>query len=387
MKINDVIKDRVAIVGIGQTEFAKNIGRTELRTGLEAILAALNDAGLKAQDVDGITLCNTQTQNPFEWSRNLGCKELKFWSVIADGGGIAPALVAQGAMAIASGQADVVVAFRSRNRGKASGGRPWAHRPPDVVGPFGYEIPVGLARPVDQAAFWARRHMHLHGTTSKQFGAVAVALRNHAVLNPNAVMRTPMTIEDYLNSRYIAEPLRLFDNCLETDGAAAVVLTSAERARDLKRKPIFIMSGMQVAGTQPNSLNYWYKPGELESHTKYFAERLFAAAGVKPKDVDVAGLYDAFTPLVIMQLEDYGFCKRGEGGPFAESGAIQGPNGAIPVNTSGGSLSEVYLHGMNLIIEVVRQLRGESTCQVKNAEIGLATGAPITPTSAVILRR
>ena len=205
--------------------------------------------------------------------------------------------------------------------------------------------------------------------------------------NPHAMMRDPMTIEDHQHSRMISEPLRKFDCCLETDGALAVVVTTPERARDLKQRPVAILGAAQGMGPDHVVMANYHKERFLETPSLFAAREVYAQAGVEPRDIDCAQWYDAFTPLVILSLEEYGFCKPGEGGPFSENGRLEWPDGALPSNTSGGGLSEAYVHGFNLILEGVRQMRGTSTCQVEDAELCLVTSGGGVPTSAAILAR
>jgi len=374
-----------AIVGIGQTEFKKNIGRNERHIALEAISAALADAGLSPRDVDGLVRFNMENVSEVEVARNLGIENLRFFAEVGYGGGGACATVGLAAMAIAAGRAKVVVCWRARNRG--SGGRPWAATGHRMGGDEQFWAPFGLLRPADQIAMLTRRHMHEYGTTSQQLGAVAVACRKHAQRNPNAQMQKPMTMADYEAARMVSEPLRLFDCCLESDGSVALVVTSAERARDLKQKPAQVLAVSQGTGPDHVVMTNYYKKNFLETPSTYAARDLFAQAGVAPADVDCAQFYDAFSPLVILSLEEYGFCAPGEGGRFVENGRIEWPNGELPVNTSGGSLSEAYVHGMNLIAEATRQVRGTSTSQVAGVELSLVTSGAGVPTSAMILAR
>lgn len=379
------MKNAAAIVGIGHTEFAKSIGRPERRIALEAIKAALDDAGIAPSEVDGLVRFNTETTEEVEIARNLGFENLRYFGEIGYGGGAACSTVWHGAMAIATGQASVVVCWRARNRG--SGGRPWAQTQYRAGKDFQWSAPFGLLRPVDQIAMITRRHMHEYGTTTRQLGAVAVACRKHAGRNPFALKRDPMTLEDHEKSRWVSEPLRLFDCCLETDGALAVVLVSAERARDARHKPAYVLAGSQGMGPEHMVMTNYFGPRFLQTPSTYAARDLFGAAGVTPKDIDCAQFYDAFTPLVILSLEEYGFCAPGEGGAFVEDGRIEWPDGELPVNTSGGGLSEAYVHGYNLILEGVRQIRGTSTSQLEKPELVLVTSGAGVPTSALILAK
>ncbi len=374
-----------AIAGIGHTEFAKNLGCSERRAATLAISAALADAGLAARDVDGLVRFDLESTTEVEVARSLGIPNLRFFAETGYGGGGGCAMVGLAAMAIATGRASVVVCWRARNRG--SGGRPWAATGNRVSGDAQWSAPYGLVRPVDQIAMIARRHMHEYGTTSEHFGAVAVACRKHASRNPHALMREPITLADHQNSRFISEPLRKLDCCLESDGALAVVVTSAERARDLQQIPVRVLAVSQGTGPEHVVMTNYHAPRFLETPSSFAARDLFAAAGVLPVDVDVAQIYDAFTPLVTLSLEEYGFCAAGEGGPFCAGGRLEWPSGALPVNTSGGGLSEAYVHGMNLVVEGVRQIRDTSTSQVQDAELCLVTSGAGVPTSALLLAK
>jgi acetyl-CoA acetyltransferase len=339
--------------------------------------------------VDAIFKIETPGEEPnseLEIARNLGVPNLRAWGGAGYGGGAACAPVVQAAVAIATGMASVAVAVRARNRG--SGGRPWARTGARVPGSGAFEIPYGLVGPVQQLALVTRRYMHDYGATSEQFARVSVAQRKNAGRNPRAFFRDPITVEDVLSSRLIADPLHLLDCSLETDGACAVVVTSAERARDLKQPPAYIAGVAQGMGPRHYMMNgLIYKDDPFDMPPVYAARDLYAMAGMGPEDVDVALLYDVFSPMVLWQLEAYGFCKRGEAGAFVEEGRIDWPDGDLPVNTHGGSISEAYVHGLNHVLEGVRQIRGTSTCQVEDASVALVAAAAVVPTSAVLLRR
>jgi acetyl-CoA acetyltransferase len=384
-----IIRDRTAIAGIGTTEYVRNIGRSELETALEAIHRALDDAGLSGNDVDAIFKIETPGEDPnseLEIARNLGVRELRCWGGFGYGGGAACAPVVHGAMAVATGMASVAVAVRARNRG--SGGRPWARTGASVGGLAAFEAPYGLASPVQQIALVTRRYMHDYSATPEDFAAVAVAQRANATRNPRAFFRDPITIEDVLNSRMIADPLHLLDCSPETDGACAVVVTSVERARDLKQHPVYISGiaqGMPPRHYMMSGLLYQDDPFDLPA--KHAARNVYCSASIGPEEIDVALFYDVFSPMVLWQLEAYGFCKPGEAGAFVREGHIAWPNGSLPVNTHGGSLSEAYVHGFNHILEGVRQMRGTSTCQVEGAKVALVAGAAVVPSSALVLRK
>jgi acetyl-CoA acetyltransferase len=384
-----MIRDKTAIVGIGTTEYVRKIGRPELQTALEAIRAALDDAGLTAKDVDAIFKIETPGEEPnseLEVARNLGVPNLRAWGGAGYGGGAACAPVVHAAMTVATGMADVAVAFRSRNRG--SGGRPWARTGARVPGVQAFEIPYGLVGPVQQLAIVARRYMHDYGATSEQLARVAVVQRARAADNPRAYFREPITVEDVISSRMIADPLHLLDCSLETDGACAVIVTSAERARDLKQPPAYILGASQGMGPRHYMMNgLLYKEDPFDFPTIYAARDVYAMAEIEPKDVDVALFYDVFSAMVLWQLEAFGFCEPGEAGAFVEEGRIDWPEGDLPVNTHGGSLSEAYVHGFNHVLEGVRQIRGTADCQVKDASIALVAAAAVVPSSALVLRR
>ncbi|HEX2172233.1 MAG TPA: acetyl-CoA acetyltransferase [Dehalococcoidia bacterium] len=396
------IADRVAIVGIGETEYTRwgRAAKSEFGLACEAILKAVADAGLTIDQVDGFAGYSADRNDPIAIAAALGIPQVRYASMVwGGGGGGSAAAVGNAAAGIVAGYANYVVAFRALAQGQfgrfgqAGGysgkGRTAGERIPggaftysSMHGPFSY--PFGLMTPAQHLAMYMRRHMHLYGTTSRQMGAVAVAARKHAQYNTRAVMYgRPMTIEDHQNSRLIADPFRLLDCCLETDGAAAVVLTSAERARDLPQRPVYLMGAAQ-GGPQFGAHNQeHYASGNFRE----VARDLWAQCGIQPKDVDVAQIYDHFTGHVITSLEDHGFCGLGEGGAFVEGGRIE-IGGELPINTSGGNLSEAYVHGFGLAVEGVRQLRGTSTCQVPDAEICLvAGGAASAPVSSFVIRR
>jgi len=383
------LRDKAAIVGIGQLPFAKDIGRAEDVTALEAATLALADAGLRPADIDGMVKWSIQTTSENVIARNLGVPNLRFFGEVGYGGGGGCGVVGHAAAAIAAGMARCVLVYRSRNRG--SGGRPWAgtSRERDNIAAETNETalfaPYGFVRPADQVALFARRFLHERGYTTRHLGWIAVACRRHASNNPVAMMRQRITVEEHERSRFISEPLRLLDCCLETDGAAAVIVAEASLARDLQQKPAYIMAAAQGMGPRNFTMNNYFKEPLLESPGAYAARDLWRMAGVEPKDVPVAQLYDAFTPLVLASLEEYGFCQPGEAGAFVEDHGLE-LGGRLPTNTSGGSLSEAYVHGINLIIEAARQIRGTSLNQVPGARLSLVTSGNMVPTGALLLR-
>ena len=385
------IKDRVAIAGIGQSEFSKNSGRSELQLACEAIKAAVEDAGLKMEDIDGLVKFAIDYTDEMHVVSTLGLNNLSFFAECGWGGGASCTTVYHAAAAVATGVADCVVCYRGMNErsgrryGRVPGTTYITAAPNDH---FGSLMPYGFATPPSWVAMFATRYIHEYGATPEQLGAVSVALREYACKNPGAMFYgKPITLEDYMASRMIVEPLRLFDCCVDTDGAVAVIVTSTERAKNLKQTPAVILGATQGIATQGEMMTSVYRPlisGLPESW--YAGQELWRVSGAQPKDVDVVQFYDAFSPLIPMQLEEYGFCGLGEGAAFCEGGDRIRVDGQLPCNTSGGHLSEAYIHGMNLITEAVRQIRGTSTSQVKDVELSLVTGGLGVPTSAVLLR-
>lgn len=386
-------RDRAAITGIGRTEFSKDSGRSELTLACEAAHAAIADAGLKPAEIDGIVRCDMDHVSVGALGAALALPDLGFSAEVGVGGGAPCGMVGVAVGAILSGQANNVLVFRSLNgRSEARFGAAIAPRT-QVGGQGSYDeffTPYGLLTAPQSFALLAQRHAIEYGTTPEQFGAVAVTCRANANRTPHAQMHDkPLNIEQYLASRVISTPLRLFDCCLETDGACAVVVTRADRAADSPHGGVVIRAIAQGApmggsgGMMFPSIT-WNDPLRLAPGE--VAKRLWARAGMGPNDIDVAQIYDCFTITVLLQLEDYGFCKRGESGAFAGSGAIAS-NGSLPINTDGGNLSGGYVHGMNHIVEAVRQLRGTADVQIAKAETCLVTSGPVGISSGMILRR
>jgi acetyl-CoA acetyltransferase len=380
------LQDAAAIVGIGQTEFAKRIDRPEAQLAAEAVVAALTDAGIDPGEVDGLSSYTLETTDEVTLAKSVGLGDITYFSQVGYGGGAGCATIGHAAMAIATGQADVVVAWRSRKRGAASS-RPWAAAPSSLAVPGQWTRPAGLLRPVDEVAMLARRYMYEYGGTRLQLAEVALAIRAHANRNPAALMHDKaMSLDDYMVARFISEPLCLFDNCLETDGALAVVLVSADRARDCPHPPALVHAFGQGLNRQHETMVNYYSDDPLTGPAWACARKLWSQSDLGPNDVDVAQIYDAFTPLILLSLEGYGFCGRGEAGDFVAEGNLRWGSGALPTNTSGGGLSEAYVHGFNLITEGVRQVRGTSTSQVAGARTCLVTSGEGVPTSAILLR-
>ena len=386
-------RDRCAVAGIGATDFSRNSGRSDLTLAVQATLAACADAGIAPAEIDGIVRSDMDTVRSNDLAHALGIPELTFWGETGPGGTAPPAMIGLAVGAILSGQARTVLCFRELN-GRSGRRYGLGAGATDTVGGAGtydeFFLPQGLTTPGQIFALMAQRHAHEFGTRPEQLGRIALACRARANANPAAQMHDrTMTMEDYLASRPIAEPLRLFDFCLETDGAAAVIVTSTERARDLRQPPVTIRGVAQssIPDPQPGvQFPVLLRESITSLPAQAVARTLYRRAGLGPEDIDVAQVYDCFTITVLMQLEDWGFCKKGEGGPFVESGAID-LGGTIPINTGGGHLSEGYIHGMNHVLEGVRQVRGTSTSQVPGAETCLVTATPLPPGSAVIFGR
>lgn len=378
------LTDRAAIAGIAQTRFAKHLEHSERHLAARVVVDALADAGIDPGEVDGLCSFTMESTNEVELAADIGAGEITFFSQVGYGGGGGCATVAHAAAAIATGLANVVVAWRSRKRG--SGVRPWTQDGTMLSHPAQWTRPYGLVRPVDEVAMLARRYMAVTGATRDHLANVALACRRHANRNPNAVMfGRELTREQYMEARWISEPLCLFDNCLETDGALACIVVSAERARDCRTMPVYVHAAAQGITRGHHAMADWWSDDPLRGPSHACASALWRHAEFTPADVAVAQIYDAFTPLVLLSLEGYGLCERGEGAAFTENGAIE-IGGRLPVNTSGGSLSEAYVHGFNLINEGVRQLRGQSTAQVDGANTCLVTSGEAVPTSALLLR-
>ncbi len=373
-----------AIVGIGATEFSKDSGRSELQLAVEAARSALADAGLRPSDVDGIVGFVMDSNAEIALARELGVPELSFFSKIGYGGGAACATVQQAAMAVTTGMAKTVICFRALNERSGHRFGQVSMAAASQVNTSGldnsWHYPMGLGTPAATVAMAARRYMHVFGATSEDFGRVAVTARGYAATNPHAwFYKRPITLAEHQQSRLIAEPLRLLDCCQESDGAVAIVVTSADRARDLAQPPVHIAAAAQGSGPDQYIMTSYYRD-ELTGLPEMgvVARQLWAQSGRNASDVDVAILYDHFTPYVLMQLEELGFCGRGEAGAFVAAGNL-------PLNTHGGQLGEAYIHGMNGIAEGVRQIRGSAVNQIAHTATVLVTAGTGVPTSGLVL--
>jgi acetyl-CoA acetyltransferase len=379
---------KTAIAGYGATEFSKDSGRSELRLAVEATLAALADAGIDPSEVDGMSTYMMDNNSEQEVFRAIGGKDLKFFSRIAQGGGATCAPLQQAAMAITTGMADVVVAYRAMNeRSEYRFGQPMHSLPPtsdNVI--FAYHGFSGLMTPAAMMGLMMRRYMEETGATSLDFANYAVLARKHAATNPNAFFYgKPITVEDHQASKLIADPLRLLDCCQESDGAVAVVIVSAERARDLRQKPVYIRAAAQGSPAGTLGLSGFYRDNIWPyDECAAAARQLYAQSGLSPADVDAAIIYDHFGPSVFPGIEAYGFCAKGEAKDFVKDGHLE-IGGRLPINMHGGQLGEAYIHGMNGVAEAIRQLRGTAVNQVAGAKTMLVTAGSGVPTSAAIL--
>ncbi len=385
---------RACIVGIGQSEFTRwggIVDRSQFQVTAQAALAAMTDAGLTAQDVDGLASFSYDANDAPLMQVALGMPELRWSSMVwGGGGGGSMGALAQACAAVESGLAQCVLVYRGLCHGQT--GRYGKFGQSGDYGHTSFTAPFGLFSPPLMMALLAQRFMHLHPITADHLAEVALNARANANRNPLAVMHDrPLTRDTYLAGRWIAEPLRLYDCCLETDGACAVIVTTLERARDLRAPVVQVLAAAHGSGpgwgSGPLGSHNMPDADYASTNSRLLARRLFARAGLGPQDISVAQFYDHFSPLVLMALEDYGFCGAGESGAFVASGAIR-PDGRLPINTAGGLLSEAYVHGMNLLTEGVRQLRGTSTTQVADASTCLVTGGlGVSPTSGAILGR
>lgn len=381
------IHNAAAIAGIGQTAYTKKSGVSELALATEAVRKAIDDAGLRPSEVDGLVTYTMDSSDEVEVARAVGIGDMTFWSKVNYGGGAAVGLVAHAAMAVATGMAKNVVVYRALNG--RSGQRMGQGVSGQIISSdlihWSWYMPFGLLTPASWIALQAKLYMHKYGATVEHLAHVAITQRMHAQNNPNAAMRgKPMTMDDYMNARMICEPLRLFDCCQEDDGGCALLVTSTERAKDMKQKPAVIRGVTQASFEGQEQMTSFYRDDlawlpEMELAGKIVYEQ----SGLGPKDIDAACLYDAFTPEVLMQLEAYGFCGRGEAKDFVTDKSLT-LGGALPNNTHGGLLSEAYLHGVNNLAEGVRLIRGTSCNQPEGVEHVLVTSGVGVPTGAVI---
>jgi acetyl-CoA acetyltransferase len=379
------VDDAAAIVGIGQTEFSKNSGRSELQLAAEASRAALADAGIDPADVDGMITFTLDPSDEIGLARCLGVRDLAYTTRIPGGGAASVATVAQAMAAVTSGLASTVLIWRAMNERSAYRfGQPIAPQSGGIVNVAGsgtgsllWCMPFGAQTPASWEALGAQRYMSAFGVTNRDLGHVSVAQRRHAATNPAAwFYGKPITIEQHQQSRWIIEPvLRLLDCCQESDGGVALVVTTLDRARGLRQRPVRILAATQSIPSEVEVIsNYYHADLTTMPEAAGTARRLYERSGLEPTDMQFAMLYDAFTPQVLKQLEAFGFCGRGEAKDFVKGGNIE-LGGRLPVNPNGGLIGEAYIHGMNNITEAVRQLRGTAVNQVAGARVGLVSCA------------
>jgi len=384
------ISGKAAIAGVGATEFSKNSGRTELRLAMEAVLAALGDAGIAPNEVDGFSSYTVDKVPDYEIARLLGCESVRFFSQVPHGGGGACGPIMHAAMAVATGVADTVVVYRAMNERSwyrfGSGSYGFAATPTFDNVNYGWYMPHGLHTPASWVGMFARRYMHEYGATSEDFGRIAVAAREFAATNPAAFFyQKPITLEDHQASRWICEPLHLLDCCQESDGAVALVITSVERARDLNCKPVIIKGAAQGIAAGQQSMTSFYRDSITGlPEMGIVAREVYRQSGLSPDAIQTAIIYDHFTPFVLPQLEEFGFAPRGEAKEFIRAGQ-HARGGRLPINPHGGQLGEAYIHGMNGVAEGVRQVRGSAVNQMDAVENVLVTAGTGVPTSGLIL--
>jgi acetyl-CoA acetyltransferase len=363
------VSGRYAIAGIGESSLGRDLGRSGMALQLEAVTRALSDAGIHKSAIDGLLARPSHSSPQFNYSAVLAGRlgiEPSYFSDVALSGASSAAMIMNAVAAIEAGLCTTVLCVNGDARPPR--GAPRRGGLTNWIDDF--ELPYGMLGAPESYGLAARRHMYEYGTTSEQFGAVAVACRKHAGLNPNAVFQTPITLADHQASRFIAEPFRVLDCCPVTDGAAAIIVTAAERARDLQQPPVYVLG----LGQGFSHADLAYAPSMTTVAMRSASQRAYAMAKLAPKDIDLAELYDCFTYVVLVTLEDYGFCAKGEGGAFVEQGRIE-LGGALPVNTGGGLLSHGNASGALLITEAAIQMRGAAGArQVADAETAIVSG-------------
>ena len=353
------IRDKAAIVGIGETDFSFDSGRSELQLASEAIKAACDDAGISPHQIDGLIRYEMDTNQETMLIQSLGIENLRHWESVSYGGGAGNAVVGHAAAAIAAG------------------------------GQQGFAAPFGSMAPAHQFSMFVRRYMHKYGATSEHFGWVAVTLRENASRNPRALRRDPITLADHQNSRMVVDPLHLLDICQENDGAAAIVMTTPDRAKNLRHADTLTLVEAAAQGSGPQNEGVIYRPDISVAESTNTARDLWARAKVGPSDIDALMFYDHFTPFCLFNLEAYGFVPFGEAKDFVSGGQNIRFDGMLPINTHGGNHSEAYIHGLTHTQEAVRLIRGVSTSQPPNKTIDrvLSCSSVAQLSAAVIIRR
>ena len=382
------VSGKTAVVGLGETRYYKH-GQApvpEFRLLLDAVKAAADDAGIDVKDIDGLCSYASERSDPTRIATALGLKDLSVSTLVwQGGGGGGSGAIANAAAALAAGYAKYVCVFRClaqgqfKRLGQAEGGA-------NAAFPMSYVLPYGLSSPAQRMAMRVRRFMHENNVGQGPMKAISLASYHHAQQNPRAVMYgRPLTPEDYDNSRWIVEPFHLFDCCMENDGAAAIILTTADRAKDLKNKPAYVLAAGQGIDFRQGAAAH-NAPKYASSGFEMAAKRLYDMAGVGPKDIDVCQAYENFTGAVMISLVEHGFCAPEECEEFMTLDNFKAPTGKLPLNTSGGNLAECYMHGLELVVEAARQVRGQSPNQVDNVETSMVISGPmVQPVSNLIL--
>jgi len=371
---------KACIVGIGQTEFSKASGRSEQQLAAESILAACQDAGLDPRLIDGMTTFALDHSDEVDVMRSLGCERIKYTTRLPQGGGASVATIVHAKNAVESGLCDYFVIWRAMNeRSQYRFGQPSFNLSPDAHSSTFMEwcFPFGAQTPAAWEALSCGPYLHKYGVRSEDLGQISVLFRKAAATNPNAwFYEKPITLDDHQNSRWIVEPwLRLLDCCQESDGGCALVITTQERANDLKQMPVKVLGAEYAMNFNHEIISDYYE-GDLirQENSEEIADRLAAAAGIAPKDTNVAMIYDNFTPQVLRQLEGFKYCGIGEAKDYVKDGHLE-LTGKTPLSPNGGLMGEAYIHGINNITEGVRQIRGNAANQIKNAETAfLASG-------------
>ncbi len=386
------IKNKAAIVGIGLSGFSKDCKKTELRMTCDVIKDALDDAGITPRDIDGMIKQTDDSADEHAVTSTMGMPNLTFFGETR-WAGASCGMVMRAAIGVASGACHTAVIYRAVNGGSGLRATPSMRSSGQLstsdLLQWSFHSPFGLMTEQGSVAMLAKRYMHEFGIKKDQFGQIAVTCRKNGAKNPNsAYYKKPLTIKDYKSSKMLIDPLRGFDCYEQFDAAAAYIVTTPERAKDMKQLPVMILGAAQCSVPETENMCGYYRDDVIGlPETALMGKRLLKMAGVKHKDIKFAQLDDAYTPLIPMQLEALGFCKKGKGVEFCKGGKKIGVNGKLPINTAGGSLGEGYIHGMNLVTEAVRQIRGTSTLQVKNAKLGLVAAGAGGPAAGLILGR
>lgn len=390
------LRGAAAVVGTGQSKYYKH-GKSpdpEFKLALQAVLAACEDAGIDPRDIDGFSSFADDRNDAVRMSTALGIRNLKFAAMQWGGGGGGTAgAMGHAAMAVATGVAECVVVLRGLAQGQFGRfGRTAMSAPkldggvPTVSGDLAFSLPYGAISPAQRFALKVRRYMHEHGVGQAPMRAIALAAYHHAQKNPDAVMYgKTLDGERYDESRWIVEPFHLFDCCMENDGSAAVIVVPADKAKDFAQKPAYILGAVTNSDTRYAAPSY-NAPHYGSANFSMAAERLYGMAGCRPEDVDTVQVYENFTGGAMLSLAEHGFFAPEQTEEFLTFENLVAPGGRLPLNTSGGHLAECYMHGMGLVIEAVRQIRGTSCNQVANADVAMMIGGPmVTPVSSMIL--